>query len=268
LDYHKNIDNYINIKNSFFQDNTLKLINKDDKKIKFKLKNAFSYALDNTATYKALAFSLKNGISCAIQHFGTITNFSSSMLGLFNVYNLLAAVSSVHILTKLSLQDICNAVSNFAGVKGRMQIINNKPLIIVDFAHTPDGMQKVFETFNTNDIIVVFGAGGNRDNSKRAMMGNVANEYASYIIVTSDNPRFEDPDIITSHIISGIKDKNKLKIELNRKLAIKYAISKSKEYKNPVVLVLGKGDEEYQTIYDQKIPFNDTNIIISALDNV
>ena len=269
LDYHKSIQEYIDVKNSFFQDDTPKLINKDDPKVKFKMKNAYSYSLDNPSTYNVLAFSLQNGITCAIQHFGKIVNFSSPMMGMFNVYNLTAAIAAVHILTQKDLEEICDVVENFAGVSGRMEIVNNDPLIVVDFAHTPDGMQQVFEAVKDNDIIVVFGAGGNRDKSKRAIMGKVANEYAKHIIVTADNPRFEDPDIIVDNIVSGVADKDKLEIDLNRKSAISKAIIKSKykEFNNPVVLVLGKGDEENQIIYDQKMPFNDRVAIEDILTN-
>ena len=261
LDYHKTIEEYIKVKNSFFADDTPKLINKDDKNIKFKMKNAYSYSLDEPSTYNVLAFSLRNGITCAVQHFREIVNYTSTMMGMFNVYNLTAAVASVHILTKLSLLDICDKVENFAGVAGRMEIINYEPLIIVDFAHTPDGMKQVFEALKDNDIIVVFGAGGNRDKSKRPLMGRMANEYAKHIIITADNPRFEDPDEIVEHIVSGIVDTNKMEIELNRKLAIEKAILKSKDFEKPVVLVLGKGDEEFQVIYDKQMPFSDKEVI-------
>jgi UDP-N-acetylmuramoyl-L-alanyl-D-glutamate--2,6-diaminopimelate ligase len=261
LDYHKTIKEYIKIKNSFFQDDTPKLINKDDKNIKFKFKNAYSYSLDNPSTYSVLAFSLKDGITCAIQHFNQIVNFTSPLMGMFNVYNLVSAISAIHILTKQHLQDICDVVENFAGVAGRMEIINTTPLIIVDFAHTADGMKQIFEAVKDKDIIVVFGAGGNRDKTKRPIMGKMANEYAQHIIVTSDNPRFEDPDLIIEDIVVGIEDKNKLEIQINRKTAISNAILKAKEFNDPVVLILGKGDEEYQIIYDKKMPFNDKNII-------
>jgi UDP-N-acetylmuramoyl-L-alanyl-D-glutamate--2,6-diaminopimelate ligase len=208
-----------------------------------------------------MAFSLKDGITCAIQHFGQIVNFTSSMMGMFNVYNLTASIASVHILTKKPLEEICDMVENFAGVAGRMEIINYDPLIIVDFAHTPDGMKQVFEAVKNNDIIVVFGAGGDRDKSKRSAMGRVANEYAKYIFITSDNPRYEDPDAINQDILQGISDTGKLEVDLNRKSAISKAIQKSKEFKNPVILVLGKGDEENQIIYDQKMPFSDKKVI-------
>ena len=263
LDYHKTITEYIKVKNSFFADDTPKLINKDDKNIKFKMKNAYSYSLDHGATYKVIAFTLKNGITCAIQHFGKIVNFSSSMMGMFNVYNLTAAVSAVHILTGKPLQEICDVVDNFAGVSGRMEIVDTNPLIIVDFAHTPDGMKQVFNSFMDNDIIVVFGAGGNREKEKRPMMGMLAEEHAKYIYITADNPRFEDPQAIADDIIVGIKDKDKLHLDLNRKSAIKKAILKTKEFDNPVLLILGKGDEEYQIIYDHKMPFNDKKVIES-----
>ena len=268
LDYHGTLEEYVNIKNSFFNDDSPKLINKDDKKVKYKLsKDSFSYSLDEASSYKVQAYSLKNGIHVALEHFGNMAHFSSSMMGLFNVYNLTAAVSSVHILTQKPLQEICDAVDNFAGVSGRMEILNYDPLIIVDFAHTPDGMKKVFDTFMDKDIIAVFGAGGDRDKDKRPIMGRLANDYTKHIIITSDNPRFEDPDLICEHIVAGISDKSKLEVNLNRKSAITQAIQKSKEFKDPVVLVLGKGDEDTQIIYDQKVPFSDSKTIEKILAN-
>ncbi len=261
LDYHKTLQDYINTKNSFFQDDTPKIINKDDTKIKFKLKNAYSYGMDNPATYKVQAYTLQNGISVALANFNNIVTFNTPLIGLFNIYNLTCAVASVHILTKKDLQTICDVVDNFAGVSGRMQVALEDPLTIVDFAHTPDGMKKVFESFASSDIIVVFGAGGDRDRIKRPVMGKFATEFATKIILTSDNPRFEDPDIIIDDILKGISTKEKVTIELNRKEAIKIALQSAKDYDNPVILVLGKGDEQYQIIYDKKFAFNDIDII-------
>ena len=261
LDYHKTLQEYIDIKNSFFNDNAPKLINKDDKNVKFKMKNALSYGLDNPSTYKVQAFSFKNGTAVAMQYFGELYHFASDLRGTFNVYNLTCAVAAVHTLTKKPLQEVCDTVDNFAGVAGRMQIVNDTPHIVVDFAHTPDGMKSVFDSFKDKDIIAVFGAGGNRDTKKRAIMGKIANEYAKHIVVTSDNPRFEDPTLISEQICSGIHDKSKLTQELNRKEAIKIAINKSKEFEHPVILILGKGDEKEQIIYDKKIPLNDKDIV-------
>ena len=266
LDYHKTLQEYIDIKNSFFADDAPKLINKDDKNIKYRLKNAIAYGLDNPATYKVQAFTFKNGTTVALQYFGELYHFNSDLRGTFNVYNLTSAIASVHTLTKKPLQDICDLIDNFAGVSGRMEIVNDDPFIVVDFAHTPDGMKAVFDSFKDKEIIVVFGAGGDRDSTKRAVMGKIANEYAKFIYVTSDNPRFEDPEIISQNIIDGIDDKEKMILELNRKIAIQLAIEKSKEYKDSIILILGKGDETEQIIYDKKFPLNDKRIVQELID--
>ncbi len=263
LDYHKTIEEYINVKNSFFTDDTPKLINKDDKVVKYNIKNGFAYSLDNPSTYKVQAYSFKHGMQVVLQHFDQTVNFESSMMGIFNVYNLTAAVCAVHIVTQKPLQDICDNVINFAGVSGRMQTISQNPLVIIDFAHTPDGMKKVLESFSHKEIICVFGAGGNRDKDKRPLMGQMAAKYSKHIIVTSDNPRFEDPDLIIEDILKGIVNHNSVVVEVNRKEAIKKAIEICNE--NSVVLILGKGDESYQIIYDQKMPFSDKEVVESFL---
>ncbi len=265
LDYHKTIEEYINVKNSFFDDDSKKLLNKDDKLIKFNPKNAYTYSLDNPSTYKVGAYSLKNGMHVMFSNIEKMHSFSSSMMGIFNIYNLLAAIASVHLTTNKSLDEICKAVENFAGVSGRMEIVSTKPLIIIDFAHTPDGMKEVYESFNHKDIITVFGAGGNRDKEKRPLMGQVAAKYAKHIIVTSDNPRFEDPDLIIEDICQGIPNKNNLTIEVNRKEAIKKSIKLAKENENSVLLILGKGDEPYQIIYDKKVSLVDKDEVLKHI---
>ena len=266
LDYHKTIEEYISVKNSFFTDESMKLINKDDALIKFNIKNAFAYGLENPATYKVTAYSLKNGLHVALQHFANMVHFSSPMMGLFNVYNLTAAIASVNLLTKKPLQEICDVVEYFGGVAGRMEVVSSNPLIVVDFAHTHDGMKEVFSSFQDYDIISVFGAGGDRDTTKRPLMGKVAEQFSKEIIITADNPRFEDPDLICEDILKGVEKQENVTVELNRKEAIKIALEKSKNYKNPVVLVLGKGDEEYQIIYDKKLPQNDKKMILAILN--
>ena len=263
LDYHKTIEEYIDIKNSFFADECKKLINKDDKIVKYNVKNGFAYSLDEPSTYKVGAYSFKNGMHVMFSYFNEMHSFSSSMMGIFNVYNLMAALSAVHITTQKPLDEICEAVENFAGVSGRMEIISDEPLVIVDFAHTPDGMKEVLQSFAHKDIICVFGAGGDRDQDKRPLMGQVAANYAKHIIVTSDNPRFEDPDLIIEDILKGIKNHQSVQVDVNRKEAIKKAISMADE--NSVVLVLGKGDESSQIIYDKKIPFSDKEEILKHI---
>ena len=264
LDYHKTIEEYINVKNSFLSDESVKLINKDDSKVKCNTKNGFAYSLESPSTYKVDAYSFKNGMHVMFNHFGKMYSFSSSMMGIFNIYNLMAAVAAVHITTKKPLEEICEALEGFAGVSGRMETISSNPLIIVDFAHTPDGMKEVLQSFNEKNIICVFGAGGDRDKAKRPLMGSVAASYSKHIIVTSDNPRFEDPDMIIEDILKGIKNHKSVQVEINRKEAIKKAITMADE--NSVILVLGKGDESTQTIYDKKFPFSDKEEILKLIN--
>lgn len=264
LDYHKTIEEYIRVKNSFFQDETLKLINKDDEKVRYNIKNGFAYSLEKPSTYKVDAYSFKNGMHVMFNHFGKHYSFSSMMMGIFNVYNLMAAVAAVHITTQKPLEEICEALEGFGGVSGRMETISSNPLVIVDFAHTPDGMEEVLKSFNEKDIICVFGAGGDRDRQKRPLMGLIAAKYSKHIIVTSDNPRFEDPDKIIEDILEGIKNHPNITVEINRKEAIKKAIEMAND--NCVVLVLGKGDESTQIIYDKKFHFSDKEEILKILN--
>lgn len=265
LDYHKTIEEYINVKNSFFTDETKKLINKDDPLVKFNPKNAYSYGMENPSTYNVSAYSFKNGMNVMFSKIEQMHSFSSTMMGIFNIYNLTAAVASVDIVTDKSLDEICEAVENFAGVSGRMEIVSDEPLVIVDFAHTPDGMREVYESFNHKDIITVFGAGGDRDQDKRPIMGQIASNFAKTIIVTSDNPRFEDPDLIIEDICKGIKNQDNLIVEVNRKEAIRKSIELGKKNPDSVVLILGKGDEPYQTIYDKKFPLVDKDEVLKHI---
>lgn len=264
LDFHKTIEEYTRVKNSFFEDDTPKLINKDEPRAKYNIKNGFGYGLDSPATYKVQAYSFKNGTNVVFSYFDKMHTFTTTLFGLFNIYNAVAAIASVHIVTKRNLDEICEAIENFAGVSGRMEIASFEPLVIVDFAHTPDGMVKVLESFKDKEVITVFGAGGDRDALKRPIMGKVAEQYSAHVIVTSDNPRFEDPDKIIDDILVGIKNKEKITVEINRKEAIKKALSLANE--NSVVLILGKGDEEYQIIYDKKFPFSDKKIVQELLE--
>lgn len=264
LDYHKTIEEYIRVKNSFLSDETPKLINKDDSKVVCNPKNGFAYSLDTPSTYKVDAYSFKNGMHVMFNHFGKHYSFSFMMMGIFNVYNLMAAVAAVHITTQKPLEEICEALEGFGGVSGRMETISVNPLVIVDFAHTPDGMDEVLKSFNERDIICVFGAGGDRDRQKRPLMGTVASKYSKHIIVTSDNPRFEDPDKIIEDILEGIKNHPSVQVEINRKEAIRKAIEMADE--NSVVLVLGKGDESAQIIYDKKFHFSDKEEILKILN--
>ena len=263
LDYHKNFDEYKRVKSLFFKDDSKKLINKDAKSIDFNTKNSFTYALDAPATFNITAFSLNDGIAAIVRNFKDESNFHSPMQGLFNVYNLLAAIATVKLITEYSLDDICGVVSNFAGVSGRMEVVCYSPLIIVDFAHTPDGMQQVLDSLKDKKISLVFGAGGDRDRDKRAKMGRVANRFSKKIYLTSDNPRSEEAKDIIMDIYEGIIDKNKVKISIDRQEAIKMAIDELED--DEILMILGKGDEEYQEIDGKKIPFDDRKVVRKIL---
>jgi len=264
LDYHKTIGEYISVKNSFFQDEGKKLINKDEPKAAFNIKNTFTYGIENPATFRLMAYSLNNASSGIIQHFQEIVPFTASLHGFFNLYNLMAAISAVQIITGKKLQEVANVVDNFAGVSGRMEQVCELPNVIVDFAHTPDGMQQVLNALKEKDLLVVFGAGGDRDKSKRSLMGRVAASLAKKTYITSDNPRHEDPELIIKDILEGIEDKTDVIVELNRKKAIQMALDEQEG--EDVVVILGKGDEAYQIIYDEKFPFDDREIVRELLN--
>jgi len=264
LDYHKTIDEYIAVKNSFFQDEGKKLINKDEPKAAFNMKNTYTYGIENPATYRLMAYSLNDASSGIIQHFQEIVPFTASLHGFFNLYNLMAAIGAVHLLTGKKLEEVADVVDNFAGVSGRMEQVCEAPNVIVDFAHTPDGMQQVLNALKEKELLVVFGAGGDRDRSKRPLMGRVAASLAKKVYVTSDNPRNEDPQLIIDDILSGIEDKSIVTTELNRKKAIEMALDDQED--EEVVVILGKGDESYQIIYDEKLPFDDREVVRELLN--
>ncbi|WP_434637465.1 UDP-N-acetylmuramoyl-L-alanyl-D-glutamate--2,6-diaminopimelate ligase [Sulfurimonas sp. NW7] len=264
LDYHKTLEEYIHVKNSFFQDESKKLINKDESKAAFNFKNAYTYGIENPATYRLMAYSLNDGSSGIIQHFQEIVPFTASLHGFFNLYNLMAAISATHLITDKSLEEIADVVDNFAGVSGRMEQVCAAPNVIVDFAHTPDGMAQVLNALKEKELIVVFGAGGDRDRKKRPLMGRVAASLAKKVIVTSDNPRYEDPQTIVEDILEGIQEKSNIMVELNRKKAIQMALELQGE--DDVVVILGKGDETDQIIYDEKFPFDDREVVKELLN--
>ncbi|MDD5717263.1 MAG: UDP-N-acetylmuramoyl-L-alanyl-D-glutamate--2,6-diaminopimelate ligase [Sulfuricurvum sp.] len=255
LDYHTSIEEYIRIKNLFFQDESKKLINKDESKAEFNFKNAFTYGVENPATYKIIAYSLNDGVSGVMKHFEEHVPFVTSLHGFFNLYNVTAAIAATHLVTNSTIVEIADAIENFGGVSGRMEVVSTDPLVIVDFAHTPDGMEQVLNALKEKEVLVVFGAGGDRDRSKRPLMGRVASNYAKKLYITSDNPRFEDPDAIIEDILLGIEDRSNVYVDVNRRNAIAQAIGERSG--DEVILILGKGDETSQIIYDQHLPFDD-----------
>ena len=264
LDYHGTVEEYRRVKSLFFADESPKLLNKDDiKNITYNPIGAQSYGVDEPATFKVQAFSLLHGITAGIKHLQTEATFHSPMVGLFNLFNLMAAIGSVQMLTGRNIEEICEVVEYFAGVSGRMEVVSRDPLVIVDFAHTDDGMHAVLESMKDRDLSVVFGAGGNRDKEKRPRMGAVAGKYANKIYVTSDNPRDEVPEMILEDILLGLHGKDHVTATPDRRLAIKMALDTLEE--NEVLLILGKGDEDYQEIKGVKHPFDDREVVRELL---
>jgi len=260
LDYHGSVEEYRRVKSLFFADEAPKLLNKDDiKHIVYNPIGAQSYGVDEPATYKVQAFSLINGITAAIKSIKEEASFYSPMVGLFNVYNLMAAIGSVVMLTGRPLQEVCDEVEHFGGVAGRMEVISRDPLVIVDFAHTDDGMYQVLDSLKDKDISVVFGAGGNRDHQKRPRMGAVAGRFAKRIYVTSDNPRDEEPETIIEEILMGLRGKENVRAIVDRREAIRLALNELTD--SDVLLILGKGDEDYQEIKGVKHHFDDREVV-------
>ncbi|WP_457592855.1 UDP-N-acetylmuramoyl-L-alanyl-D-glutamate--2,6-diaminopimelate ligase [Hydrogenimonas sp.] len=263
LDYHGSIEAYRAVKSSFFQDDGKKLVNRDEEILEFNPKNAYSYGIENPATYKIMAYTLGGGVSGVMKHFETVVPFETSLHGFFNLYNLTAAVAAVHILTDEDLGDICEAAENFGGVAGRMETVSTDPLVIVDFAHTEDGIKQVLDSLREKEIRVVFGAGGDRDRSKRPAMGRAAAAIAKKVYITSDNPRSEDPEKIIEEIAEGIGEKEKIEKILDRREAIERAMAEL--LPGEALLILGKGDETWQEIGEEKIPFDDREVVREIL---
>ncbi len=264
LDYHGSVEEYRLVKSRFFSDSTLKLLNKDEiKNITFNANNAYTYGIEEPATFKIMAYSLQGGINGVLQYRDEREVFFSNMMGLFNLYNLTASISAVKLLTHRDLSEICDVVENFGGISGRMEMVSKNPMIIVDFAHTDDGIYRVLDSLKDKDLVVVFGAGGNRDRGKRPKMGAVVGRFAKKIYVTSDNPRDEVPEMIIQDILMGLKGKENVQTIVDRKEAIKRAILELENAE--ILLILGKGDEPYQEINGVKYPFDDREIVREIL---
>lgn len=263
LDFHGNFENYKAAKELFFTDESLKFINKDALMIKFNVRNAFTYGIENPSLYQVKAYSLEDGISAIVALKDQSFHIDSPLLGLFNLYNLLAASACVNELVKPNLKDLEKAISGFGGVCGRVEQVANG--VIVDFAHTPDGIEKVLDTLKNKKLIVVFGAGGDRDRTKRPLMGKIVEHFAKIAIITSDNSRSEEPKDIMNEILSGFQNPDKALMIEDRKEAINKAL-KLKE-KDDLVVILGKGDENTQEIKGIKHPFSDKAVVNEILKN-
>ena len=191
-------------------------------------------------------------------------------------FNLMNAIQAITILYKLnfSLKDLSKLIQSFPGAPGRMEKIQiddndvsrSLPTVIVDYAHTPDGLKKVLQSIKKlceGKLITVFGCGGDRDRSKRPLMGSIAEEFSDQLFITSDNPRSEEPQKIVNDILMGIKKREKITIEIDRFKAINESIKFAN--KEDIVLIAGKGHEDYQILNDKVINFDDRKIAYKLL---
>ena len=271
LDYHKTFDEYLKTKKRFFDelnDDAIAITNVDDKNGNVMLQNTKakkkSYALKTMADY--------HGRTLEVDFNGMLLNFNgkefwTTLTGKFNVYNLLLVFG---IASELGFQqeEILQAISILKRVSGRFETFKSDGGIffIVDYAHTPDALENVLDSVNdirtkNERLITVFGCGGDRDHSKRPEMGNIATKKSTLAIITSDNPRTEDPAVIIKEIEAGVEPQNFSKYTSipDRREAIKMAI-KFAEPKD-IIVVAGKGHENYQEINGVKHHFDDKEVI-------
>ena len=279
LDYHKTIENYRDAKAKLFdivsrtgsKPNKNAVINLDDESSAVMLEHTRCHKI----TYGIEKISDLRAVDVDVKAAGTTfkvgdMNLNLHVTGIFNVYNVLAAFG-VATAEKISPDIIKSALENFKSVAGRFEkVFADVPFtIIVDYAHTPDGVKNVLETARqivTNKIITVFGCGGDRDNSKRPIMGRIAAELSDIVIVTSDNPRSEEPASIIKQIEVGIREKigdKTFESIVDRRSAIFRAIEIARA--GDIILILGKGHENYQILKDETIHFDDKEVALEAL---
>lgn len=281
LDYHKTLDDYFYNKVLSFAylgnhiNDKLALMNGDDeysdKFIQFVHVNTYTYGLNEPNDFRA------RNVSCTLNNITFDIFFrdkflghvsTNKLFGFYNIYNLLAVLSFFH-LKGYDLNLILNKLNNLTKVKGRFEKVETKhPInIFIDFAHTPKGVYKILQEvklITNKKVIVVIGCGGDRDKTKRPIMGKIATTLADFTIFTSDNPRSENEQAIIDDILKGVVNDNFIAIP-NRRLAIDYAVKTASN--SDLILILGKGHEEFQIIKGVKYHFSDYEEALLALNN-
>ncbi len=271
LDYHITMRNYFKAKAILFESlkvGAFAVVNADDEYAKDFLSvipngvNVLTYGVKKDADIKAedIDFSV-DGAKLTVSFLGKKEKMNLHLNGMFSVYNALAAFSAA-LSMGIDYKVIIKALENTKSVAGRFEIVSKKPLVIVDYAHTPDGLENVLKaarelTPASSNLICLFGCGGDRDTTKRPKMGKIADELSDKVVVTSDNPRSEDPELIISDIMTGIKtvDTQRIFVEPDRGIAINFL----KSISNPedVIVIAGKGHEDYQILKNETIHFDD-----------
>ena len=269
LDFHITMNNYFMAKALLFENlvaGDFAVINADDEyaskfmEVISPTVNLFTYGIKNSADVMAEDIAFDNSgasFTCYIK--GKRYDMHLLMNGVFSVYNVLAALTTA-LAVGLDIDVCVKTLENIKGVAGRFEVVVNKPTVIVDYAHTPDGLENVLNAAREitpagANLVCIFGCGGDRDATKRPKMGAIAESLADKVIVTSDNPRSEDPQQIITDILAGFKSTSNVIVEPDRELAIKEAYKIANV--NDVVLVAGKGHEDYQILAKETIHFDD-----------
>ena len=271
LDYHKTFKEYIRAKKKFFDDlpkQAFALVNADDRNAQVMFQNTaarkYSYGLQTMADFRGKLMEDEFiGLEMLIDN----REFFSRLVGRFNASNLLAVYAAA-VLLEQTQEEVLTVLSGLRGAEGRFEVLRSPDGIvcIVDYAHTPDALKNVLETIHTirggnEKLISVLGAGGDRDKSKRPLMAGIANRFSDRVILTSDNPRTENPEQILQDMMVGVEPvyrKYTLLIR-NRKEAIKTAFSMAEA--GDIILVAGKGHEKYQEINGVRYPFDDKQVL-------
>ena len=275
LDYHKDLENYWQAKRKLFFDHKYKnaVLNLDSSygtRLAVDLYGnniniiGYSTKLQNTIVPAVLARNIEysiTGIKATISTPWGDHYLNVPLFGEHNLENVLAmiAVAGAH---GIPLKRILEKLTIFTGIPGRMQVVNNQPLVVIDYAHTPDALEKVLQAMQNlsrGKLWLIFGCGGDRDQSKRPLMGEIAGRLADKIILTNDNPRNEDPNSIITQIKSGISANTDIAIKLDRKAAIAYAMIQAAS--DDRILIAGKGHERYQQIGAIKQEYSDQKIV-------
>lgn len=269
LDYHKDIESYFKAKSLLFsmlKEDGAAIINNDDGYGKLLAKDCkakvLTYGIRDDADIKASGIKMSaEGISFKVSTPEGVFDIETPLIGDYNVYNILAGLSFAY-STGMDMDKARNAIKYFRGAPGRLQRVESERKgfsVFVDYAHTDDALSNVLSALKTiakNRLIVVFGCGGNRDSGKRPRMARVSAELSDYVVVTNDNPRSEDPEEIVDDILKGFPGWFKdYRVCIDRKKAIEHAVSSAK--KGDIVLIAGKGHENYQIFRDTVIPFDD-----------
>ncbi len=285
LDYHDTIQDYFEVKKRLFTEfleesekkNKFSIINIDDsfgaRIVNDAPGNVVTYSINNeTATIHAVSSEITdNGIEASISTPQGLIQVKSALFGEHNLSNILAAVA-ITISLGSPINAIEKGISQISSVPGRLEGVPNKCgfKVLVDYAHTPDALKNVLlavRPLTKGNLILVFGCGGDRDSAKRPLMGDIGRELSDILIVTSDNPRTEDPEIILDQIEKGVlragEDNSPYLRITDRTAAIKQSIKIAKE--NDTVLIAGKGHEDYQIIGTTKYPFDDREIARESL---